>query len=501
MTVKVEVLDDLQDLLDAEIEGTTGSDTPLAGIDWDHMFAMTTGEHIDVDTLSLGEVFDQCVYPGDPSGCAWVPPALWHRINAKYRQFEVKRAMAQHIMKHKTAFPLRPPKESRALDKFRALTNDPWDKFIAKPVNDGRPYQARVPYPSWTIDNTLAVIPGNSAYNAISNFFQWDNRMRCGGWRDPSPIDAWSTEENIYTLRWSFWSMHKDGPKNPMAWKMGFLLSATGIYLAAQFRPSAAKAMYGWMGAQNVLDPSCGWGDRLAGFFCTDTTKVYVGCDPNAATYQTYKDQCFAYEGWNPADNKWHVLNEFTVSNYPAFRSKGRKEVIIINGPFEDIDWDAVKAKYVPEGFDLVFTSPPYFGVERYAVGTPEAVNQSWSRYEKIDGWRDSFFFPMLRTAARLLKDGGVIAMNIADPMVKNGRNEVCEPMIVELAKEDMNFVGVVPMALARRPSSSVEGMGAIPPDRFSEPVWMFRKGTTETPGQALHDAKGQDLGSLEGIV
>lgn len=437
-----------------------------------------------VNELPLNDVFDHYTIAG--KGFAYIPPMVWDLINGKYRQFEIKRVMAQQLIKHKAPFPLNSPKYSKSLSRFKSLRDLSHTNLIFAPVNDGRPYQSRVDYASWTLVNTLAVIPGVSTYNAASNHFQWNNRMQCGGWRDPSPREAWSTEENIYTLRWSFWTMHKEGPKNPTNWKMGFLLSATGIYMAAQFRPSAAKAMYGWLEAKRVIDPSCGWGDRLAGFFATSTTEVYAGCDPNAATYKDYIRQCEAYEGPSFSlrleSDPPVVVEHFTVSGYPAFRSKGQKDVVIVNGPAEDIDWNEIRDLVAPEGFDLVFTSPPYFGVERYAAGTDVAVNQSWSRYDKFAGWRDSFFYPMLRATTGVLRDGGVLAMNIVDPIINKVRNEVCEPMIVELAARGMDFAGVVPMALARRPSSSTDGMGAIPADRFSEPVWMFTKGSATFP-------------------
>ena len=38
--------------------------------------------------------------------------------------------------------------------------------------------------------------------------------------------------------------------------------------------------------AKTVLDTSCGWGDRLAGFFASDAEEYY-GCDPNPNTYAT----------------------------------------------------------------------------------------------------------------------------------------------------------------------------------------------------------------------
>ena len=43
--------------------------------------------------------------------------------------------------------------------------------------------------------------------------------------------------------------------------------------------------------------------------------------------------------------------------------------------------------------FDLVFTSPPYFNVERYG----DDDTQSWVRYKSIDGWNEYFFTQWIR--------------------------------------------------------------------------------------------------------
>ena len=48
-----------------------------------------------------------------------------------------------------------------------------------------------------------------------------------------------------------------------------------GTYIATQFKPVVAKTIYDMTKANTVLDPSCGWGDRLAGFFASNATEYY----------------------------------------------------------------------------------------------------------------------------------------------------------------------------------------------------------------------------------
>jgi predicted RNA methylase len=71
-----------------------------------------------------------------------------------------------------------------------------------------------------------------------------------------------------------------------------FRLSA---YIATQFKPQVAKFFYEITNAKTVFDSSCGWGDRLAGFYCS-SAKEYYGTDPNDQTFEIYKKQCIEYE-------------------------------------------------------------------------------------------------------------------------------------------------------------------------------------------------------------
>ena len=64
-----------------------------------------------------------------------------------------------------------------------------------------------------------------------------------------------------------------------------------GTYIATQFKPVVAKAdLQENNKAKTVLDTSCGWGDRLAGFFASNAEEYY-GCDPNPNTYRRYQEQ------------------------------------------------------------------------------------------------------------------------------------------------------------------------------------------------------------------
>ena len=422
----------------------------------------------------------------DVDGYPIVPTEVWNRINAKYRQKDVKMAFCQHIYDNKVPIPLSPPTMDDARIAFTGLCALGSPFLVFRPF---KAFQPRVPYQN--LSEIEAILVRNNNHNDASNHFQWANRMNCGGWGDPSPVEAWSTVKSLYNLRWTFWSLDREGPVSRKTWRTSFLNSSGGMYHAAQFRPSAAKSIYGWSGAEIIVDPSCGWGDRLCGFYATATAKKYVGCDPNPDTWKVYREQCAAYERWlgNPDPR----IDDIVVNGRPAFHVRGVKEAIVVNGPFEDIPWSDL----LPEGADLVFTSPPYFSTEKYASNTDKSDDQSWSRYTTFDAWRDNFYFHVVRVSGELVrKRDGVVMLNIADPLIGLGKNKVrheaCDPAIDFARSIGMRYVGAAGLELSLRPSSSSD-RATLQQGSFIEPVWMFTWGRDypEVPISDVEDMMG----------
>jgi len=116
---------------------------------------------------------------------------------------------------------------------------------------------------------------------------------------------------------------------------------------------------------------------------------------------------------------------------------------------------------------DFVFTSPPYFDIERYS----EEDTQSWKRYPTTDKWLEGFLFPMLSKSWGCLAEGGRIAINIAD---KKGE-DICTPMLRYMESLGATYEGVVGYKLNKR-----NGIGLT--DTFCEPVWVWSKGEAPEP-------------------
>ena len=117
--------------------------------------------------------------------------------------------------------------------------------------------------------------------------------------------------------------------------------------------------------------------------------------------------------------------------------------------PAEDFDYSEYN-----DYFDLVFTSPPYFNVERYG----EDETQSWVRYKEIDAWNEHFLHKSLEKIIPTLKKGGKMAINIADVFTsgKGGKDwkEITNPMGDFLISKGLTYKGCIGMEMAKRPNS-----------------------------------------------
>ena len=195
--------------------------------------------------------------------------------------------------------------------------------------------------------------------NKSSNYFQQGNRWSVDGSVAPGPVRTWESEKFMTSLMGAAYSL-----KLPYIDKK-YLRTMISLrkYICSQFKPNVAKIIYDKLDSKNILDFSAGWGDRLAGFFGSESGEYYVGIDPRKENHPIYKEQVKFY-------SKHRTMFEVD------------KKCEFIESPAEDVDFTKYKNK-----FDTVFTSPPYFNVERYSYDD----TQSWVKYKDITDWNEKF--------------------------------------------------------------------------------------------------------------
>ena len=301
--------------------------------------------------------------------------------------------------------------------------------------------------------------------NKASNYFQQVNRWSVDGSVSPGPKRTWESEKFMTSLMGSAYSL-----KLPKI-NRNVLRTMIGLrkYICAQFKPNVAKVLYDKLGSENILDFSAGWGDRLAGFYASETSKYYLGIDPRKENHPIYEEQA-----------------EFYHKHMTVFEVQ--KKCNFIESPAEEVDFTKYK-----NFFDTVFTSPPYFNVERYSYDE----TQSWVRHKEINEWNENFLQKTLKNLWCSVKSGGYLLVNISDVYSNSkwstdrGWLEICNPMNDFLSTfTDSEYQGCIGMELAKRPNSG--GAGTAKSDdyteealkkaketkdkTFCEPIWIWRK-------------------------
>ena len=407
----------------------------------------------------LSDLTDELKLYADHNGLPIIPSDKWLEMNQNYTKQDIKNAFAEYIITQKPNFPFREIEEKDAVDKFKKFCSDDLSRMIITDLQSRDIIEKYNDYKYPFALNGFGMIQFGHYYNDVSNFFQQKNRLSCGSYGFPAPLEIWKDQNYLQKMNYTFWRLGNThiGLHN---WRGSFRL---GAYVATQFKPHVAKAVYQMSNAKVVLDTSCGWGDRLAGFYASDAKEFY-GCDPNENVYEVYKQQCLWYEEQLGCVA---VLKEY--ENY--FICEGKKRVQIFRMPAEDVNW-----KDNITGVDCVFTSPPYFSTELYNKGGENETDQSWSRYNEYEKWRDGFFFPMLRGAWEVVNDKGYVLINIMDPVIKGTRYRVCDEL-VDFMKDELkaDFIGQLGMRIKQRPKKMV-GLTQFLKKDFIENIWCFGK-------------------------
>ena len=127
--------------------------------------------------------------------------------------------------------------------------------------------------------------------NDASNYFQQYNRWSVDGTISPGPVRTWGNPKFMYTLLGSLFTLEVEKVDR------GTLRSCIGLrkYICSQFKPNVAKSIYDIFKSKNILDFSAGWGDRLAGFYASETGEYYLGIDPRKENHSIYKEQAEFY--------------------------------------------------------------------------------------------------------------------------------------------------------------------------------------------------------------
>ena len=384
-------------------------------------------------------------------------------MNAEYGKEEMRKNLADYIATERPVFPLKEISEDDMRNCFNGLKNFNTNSICTpKDQVDKEVFEKYDDYEYSYDKYGLGLINGPSTFNDVSNFFMQDLRLECGSYGFRAPKEVWENGDAyaIWKCLGPIWrgindvklTKVKDLDGNETEQLLGGSLThksyisafRLGTYIATQFKPVVAKAIYDMTNAKTVLDTSCGWGDRLAGFFASDAEEYY-GCDPNPNTYQRYQEQ---------------------IATYNKLLTKPKKGQIWNCGA-EDLPYDKL-----PQ-IDCAFTSPPYFSTEEYNKGGELEENQSWFKFNEYDKWRDDFYLPV---AEKTMSVSKFMFVNIMDPKIKGVRYRSGDELVDRFQDK---FLGQIGMRIMQRPKSDTlfkdeKEKADFMNKMFIENVWCF---------------------------
>ena len=388
----------------------------------------------------------------------------FERLNKTYGKEKMRTHLADYIATERPVFPLKEITKDDMRKSFYALKS--FDTSSICTPNEQIEKEVFEKYDDYKYSYEKygrGLINGASTFNDVSNYFHQDLRLACGSYGFEAPKKRWEENDayDIWKCLGPIWRGINDVKKKTIEGKeelIGGELSAKsyisafrlGTYIATQFKPVVAKAIYDMTNARTVLDTSCGWGDRLAGFFASDAEEYY-GCDPNPNTYQRYQEQ---------------------IATYNKLLTKP-KTVKIWNCGAEDLPYDKL-----PQ-IDCAFTSPPYFSTEEYNKGGELEENQSWYKFNEYDKWRDDFYLPV---AEKTMSVSKFMFVNIMDPKIKGVRYRSGDELVDKFQDK---FLGQIGMRIMQRPQGkavfndedgnfSKEKLDEHMNKMFIENVWCF---------------------------
>ena len=411
---------------------------------------------------------------------------LFEHINEVYGRDTFRDTLSEYIANERPVFPLKEITKDDMRNCFYELQKFDTSKIcIPKDQVEKEVFEKYDDYKYPYSNYGLGLINAPSTHNDVSNYFMQDLRLECSSYGFRAPKEVWEngTAKDIWKCLGRIWRGINGVKKQTTRAVVGgseteklvggelsekSYISAfrLGTYIATQFKPVVAKAIYDMTNAKTVLDTSCGWGDRLAGFFASDAEEYY-GCDPNPNTYQRYQEQ---------------------ISSYNKLLSKPKKVQIWRCGA-EDLPYHKLPK------IDVAFTSPPYFSTEEYNKGGEHQEDQSWHKFNEYDKWRDDFYLPVAEKTMQVSK---FMFVNIMDPKIKGKRYRSGDELVDKFAKK---FMGQIGMRIMQRPKSDTlfkdeKEKADFMNKMFIENVWCF--GPECKPGECIDLFKNSRKGTLD---
>ena len=147
------------------------------------------------------------------------------------------------------------------------------------------------------------------------------------------------------------------------------------------FRPLVAVEVYTKYKPSVVLDPCAGWGGRAVGAAVCDNIR-YFGIDINHSLRIPYQNMCAFLNSRSKSNIDLTPRIHMTIADAVTY------------------DYSQIEPKY-----DMVFTSPPYYFIEKY--------NHNKTYDNSKNEMDEKFYIPLFSNTFLHLLSGGCMALNV----------------------------------------------------------------------------------------
>jgi len=228
---------------------------------------------------------------------------------------------------------------------------------------------------------------GSRAGNNVVDYFTMLPRLHTRGkmnlnfFEFVEQLDDWKKKHYVATLFRYYDEYHKERNATRVAHGV-FNLAFSCIHI---FKPTTAMDIYRRYAPRRVLDPTAGWGGRMVAA-CACNLEAYIGIDLNISLIQPYKEMQKWLESVSTTQTAMHWCSALAVD-------------------------------YAALDYDMVFTSPPYYSIERYEH------NPEYSSKREMN---EIFYTPLFEKTWKHLKIGGAYCLNVNKEIYET----VCIPVL-----------------------------------------------------------------------
>ena len=269
----------------------------------------------------------------------------------------------------------------KVLENFEELKKYNYDYIInsKKDIqeilkNPPKKYNATYDYIKKNLNEIIYMI--NIDYNRdkkflkITDYFSEECRVECNFSNYISPLEYYKL--NKETVLKNLENVEDYDTVDDYIFKYGPRMICSNFHLVV------CTSVLNFFKSKRWLDPSAGWGDRLISAINYGECE-YRATDPSACLQEKYSE----------------MINALALDN-----DKYR----ITQEGFEEAN---IEKNY----YDLVFTSPPFFDLEKYT----NEPSQSHIKYNTLEDWVINFMYPLLRKSFRALVQNGHLCLYISD--------------------------------------------------------------------------------------